>query len=374
MSSMGIQRSASFTRLPATAAPQRSGASSTPSTSSTSNTTPTAPSQRLQRQVQTSRTQTAQQLASPETAQAVSQAIETTPSATLQKNALHYASVIKDSPLTQGIVSTTQSAISGGARLHDGVENLGEMMDTAGVAEPLNDIVDALTEKFEMGETEIPTLEAAAFERLTGISTDTIGSLKEMVDTGKQALQVAKTAQCLNDAYQSYGTPEFSGKVQDLAKVSYATLGGESTVELHSKVSAFCEKCDLDSGKEVMSALAKFSTDDSFVATTQRTALSWASGSAVSGAMGQAVPLLSFGAAAIDTGMAAKTGYDWWQGKASGTELCKSSVTALGSVAGATVAPVIGPLAAATINYGISATSSAYTSVSNWWNGSGATA
>jgi hypothetical protein len=371
MGSPGIQRSNAFTSLPATATPQRSNslrsATAPPSASSTAS---TGPSQRAQRQVQASRAQTAQQLASPETAQAVSQAIEATPSSTLQENALHYASVIKDSPLTQGLVSTTQSAISTGAKLHDGVEAFGETLDAAGVAEPLGNVVDALTEKFNAGETEIPTLEAAAFERLTGISTESIGSLKEMVETGKQALQVAKTAQCLNDAYQSYGTAEFSGKVQELARVSYATLGGESTVELHSKVSAFCEKCDIDSGKEVMSALAKFSTDDSFIATTQRSALSWASGSGASSLMGQAVPVLSFGAAAIDTGMAAKTGYDWWQGKASGTELCKSSVTALGSVAGATVAPVIGPLAAAAINYGIDAAGSAYTSVSNWWNGS----
>ncbi len=370
---MGIQRSASFTSLPKTAAPQRSGSTRpATSTSSTPSTTPTGPSQRAQRQVQASRAQTTQQLASPETAQAVSQAIEATPSGTLQENALHYASVIKDSPLTQGVVSATQSAVSTGAKLHDGVETFGKALDTAGIAEPLGNVVESITEKFKAGETEITTAEARAFETLTGVSPDSLGSLKAMVDTGKKALQVAKTAQCLNGAYQSYGTPEFSGKAQELAKVSYATLGGDSTVELHGKVSAFCEKCDLDSGKEVMSALAKFSTDDSLVATTQRSALSWASGSGVSGVMGTAAPLLSFGAAAVDTGMAAKTGYDWWQGKATGTELCKSSVTALGSVAGATVAPVIGPLMASAINYGIDNAGSAYTSVSNWWKGSSA--
>ncbi len=367
MSSMGIQRSGSLTSLPGTPPAQQTRSSQAIRTAPP--TVTAGPSAQVQRQVQTSRAQTAQQLAGPETAQAVAQAIDATPAPTLQANALHYASVLQNSPLTQGLVTTTQTVVNTGAQLHDGVEKMSERMDAAGVAEPLSDIVDSLTEKFEMGETEIPTVEAAAFERLTGISTESIGSLKEMVETGKQALQVAKTAQCLNAAYQSYGTPEFSGKVQELASVSYATLGGESTVELHSKVSAFCEKCDLDSGKEMMSALAKFSTDDSFVATTQRSMLSWASGSGVSGAVGQAMPLLSFGAAAIDTGMAAKTGYDWWQGKASGTELCKSSITALGSVAGATVAPVVGPLAASALNYGIDAASSAYTSVSNWWYG-----
>lgn len=370
MSSMGIRGSQPLTTPPVL---QRSNSIRSAAPASSPSSAPaTGPSQRAQRQVQTSRLQTAQQLASPETAQAVSRAIETTPSGTLQENALHYASVIKDSPLTRGVVSATQSAVSTGAKLHDGVETVGKALDTVGIAEPLGNVVDSITEKFKAGETEISTAEARAFETLTGISPDSLGSLKEMIDTGKQALQVAKTAQCLKDAYQSYGTSEFSGKAQELAKVSYATLGGDSTVELHSKVSTFCQKCDLDSGKEVMSAMAKFGTDNSFVATTQRSALSWAAGSSASSLASKSVPILSYGAAAVDTCMAAKTGYDWWQGKATGTELCKSSVTALGSVAGATVAPVIGPMVASAINYGIDGASAAYTSVSNWWNGTAA--
>lgn len=385
MSSMGIQRSPqppipaqnvqrqNTQRLQSAPAPSR--------TTSTSPTQVSNPAHRLQQQQVQARSQQStqlHQLTSPETAQAVSQAIDQTAPTTLMQNARQCAQVLGDSRLTQGLVTTGKTAITTGAKLHDFSESVNDKLDDLGVAEPLGEVVESLTEKFKMGETEIPTAEAALFEQLTGISTDTMGSLKEMVETGQQALQVAKTAQCLNEAYQSYGTPEFGGKVEALAKASYVTLGGDSTIELTKKVSAFCEKCDVDSGKEVMSALAKFSTDDSLVATGQRSALSWMStatvGSGVTGYVGKAMPFLSYGALAIDTGMAAKTGYDWWQGKASSTELCKSTVTALGSAAGATVAPVIGPLAASAINYGIDGASSAYSAVSNWWYGSSATA
>ncbi|MBF2055152.1 MAG: hypothetical protein IGS03_17010 [Candidatus Sericytochromatia bacterium] len=371
MGSTGIQRTPS----PAPLAPSTAPARRAP-VAPTTPTAPTGPSQRLQQQVRQSSAQTQQQaqLSSQATLQQVQSQIDSTPASSLSQSARQCMQALGDHPLTQGLVSTGGTAIQTGAKLHD----LNQAFEDAEItlpngesvkpSEKLEEIMESLTEKFGMGETEIPTAEAQIFEYLTGVSTDTMGSIKDMMETGQQVMQVAKTAQCLRDAYNSYGTPEFGSKVEALTKNSYMTLGGKSTVELTEKVSAFCEKCDLDSGKEVMGALAKFSTDDSFVASTERSLLSWAtSGSSASGYIGKAVPFLSYGAAAIDTGLAAKTGYDWWQGKASGTDLAKSSITALGSVAGATIAPVVGPLAAAAINVGIDAVGSAYTAISNWW-------
>lgn len=370
MGSMGIQRTPAPAPLSPSSAPARVAPPAPPPA-------PTGPSQRLQQQVRQSSAQTQQQaqLSSPATLQQVQSQIDNSQPASLAQNARQCMQALGDHPLTQGLVSGGKTAIETGAKLHDlnaAFEEIEVTLpngETVKPSEKLEEIMESLSEKFEMGETEIPTAEMQIFEYLTGASAESMGSLKEMMDTGQQVLQAAKTAQCLREAYNSYGTPEFGGKVEALAKASYMTLGGKSTVELTEKVSAFCQKCDLDSGKEVMSALAKFSTDDSFVASTERSLLSWASaGSSASGYIGKAVPFLSYGAAAIDTGLAAKTGYDWWQGKASGTDLAKSSITALGSVAGATVAPVVGPLAATAINYSIDAVGSAYTAISNWWS------
>lgn len=373
MGSMGIQRTPSASQLSPATAPSRPAR-----TVASPPTAPSGPSQRLQQQVRQSNAQTQQQaqFSSPATLQQVQSQIDNSPPASLAQNARQCMQALGDHPLTQGLIANADYTVETMATIHDFNEVLEDIEitlpngESVKPSEKLEEVMEALTEKFAMGETEIPTAEAQIFEYLTGVSTDTMGSIKDMMETGQQVLQIAKTAQCLRNAYETYGTSEFTDAVEDLVKNSYMTLGGKSTVELTEKVSEFCQKCDLDSGKEVMSALAKFSTDDSFMASTERSLLSWASANpGISNYVGKAVPFLSYGAAAIDTGMAAKTGYDWWQGQASGTALAKSSITALGSVAGATVAPVVGPLAATTINAGIDLAGSIYTKVSDWWYG-----
>ncbi len=361
MSSMGVQRSVSTPQL------LNQGTQIKPTQRQTQVEAPkqTGQSGRLQQQVSSSRQQTQQQsqLSSPQQLRQVHGQIDQTPTQTLINNSKKCLQSVSDSQFAKKLVSGTKLGVETGAKLHD---LSGDIPKT----EELGEVLDSLTEKFELGENKISTVEAQLFEKLTGISTESMSSLKDVLATGQQVLQLAKTAQCLNEACQSYGTPEFSGKIESLAKNSYISLGGQSSLDLSEKVSSFCQSHDVDSGKEMLSALAKFSTDDSLMATTQRSLLSYmSSGSQVGGLVGKSVPFLSFGSALVDTGMAAKTGYDWWNGKATGTELCKSGVTVVGSVLGSTVAPVIGPLLATGVNLGISNAGSMYTSVSNWWSG-----
>lgn len=360
MSSMGVQRSLTPQPLnqPTSPRPLQGSPPVSPTQAS-------APSGRMQQQVQARQQQSQQHnaLSGQSALQHVQQSIQATPTQTLIQNSAACLRAISSSQLAQHLLSGGHSAVEMGAQVHD-------LTAKIPMTEELGEVMEALTEKFELGETEIPTAEAKLFEHLTGISTDSMSSLKQVLETGQQVLQVAKTAQCLNQAYQAYGTPDFSSKIAPLARESYVTLGGQTSLDLSEKVSDFCQKRDLDSGKEVVSALAKFSTDDSLIATAQRSTLSYLSaGSSVGGVLGKSIPFLNYGVAVIDTGLAAKSGYDWWNGKSSGTELCKSGVTAMGSVLGSTVAPVIGPLLATGVNYGISSGGSMYSQLSNWWSG-----
>lgn len=373
MGSMGLNHSLSRPQLSSSTAPRQGLTRSQSSPELTTN----KPLTQLQQQVYPSRVQAQfPSLSSESTLQKLHTQIESRSAHSLNHAARQCLLALGEHPLTQGLLTHLEKGIETGTRLYhvnEGLEALEITLPNGEKVKPsekLEEVMEALTQKFEWGETNIPTAEAEIFETLTGVSTESMGSLKEIIASGQQLLYLAKTAQCLRTAYTNYGTANFGEAVETLAKVSYQALGGKSSIELAEKVSAFCQKCDLDSGKELMTALAKFSTDENIIASAERSLLSWATvGVTAGGYLGQAVPFLSYGAAALDASLAAKNSYHWWQGQASGTELLKSSVTALGSISGATVAPVVGPLAATAINFSIDTVSSSYTAISNWWSG-----
>jgi hypothetical protein len=266
-----------------------------------------------------------------------------------------------------------------GAKVHDASEAIGEF--EIGGVKPMEHIgsgIEAITGDFEIGGTKLPSAEGALLEYATGLSPDSVKGAKDLLDGGLKVAQACKTASSLHQAYLSYGTDQFSGNLATASKSAFVTFGGKPTVELADKVGSFCSKLDLESAGEMAKAAKEFGSDDSLISGLGRTALTsvgtYALGETATHVVSSSIPFLSFGVAAMDSATALKKGYDWANGNGSGIDALKSTVTAIGSGTGATVAPIIGPLAATAINLGIDGVglaaqgvSSAYNFVSSWW-------
>ncbi len=340
--------------LPQVSVPQENPVSSTSS--------PT-----LDQQQRKLKTQQQRDLTSVQTQQDIEQTIDNGSPPHMMERAQQLGQVLGNHPLTQGLSTTTGYVVEKGSQLYDTqkkVEKLAGDHLPEDVTQTLESLVESLGEKVEISENfKLDTAETLILSRLTGVSGDNIGSAKQALGLAQQVLQTTKTLQCMKNAYDSYGTDQFQTRLGELAESGYETLGGKANQELAGKISKFCQTCDLDSGKEMMEALAKFSTDDSLIPTLERNTLSYLTkGNTLAGVVGKSVPFLSYGSAAIDTGIMLKTGYDWYNGKTSNTEMLKSTLTATGSILGATVAPVVGPLVTSGVNYGID-------TLSNWWYG-----
>ena len=217
----------------------------------------------------------------------------------------------------------------------------------------------------------------------SGFSAESVQMAGSALEWGATGLKAAQAGSSILAAYQKGEV--LSAETGTAIKQTYELMGGESTVEAACKIGEFCQNPTLDTGKEMLGALHELHEDDSLAAslthTAVRSAANYAVGSTATGYVAAVLPGLSYATAAIDSTVAAKKGYDWYQGNnVSGYEATQSLITAAGSVAGATVAPVVGPLIASGLNLTLDATaatygavSSAYSSVSNWWQGSGAT-
>ncbi|HEY9843946.1 MAG TPA: hypothetical protein V6D23_25975 [Candidatus Obscuribacterales bacterium] len=247
-----------------------------------------------------------------------------------------------------------QQMVTSGARLHDMADSASEF-EVRGVkpVEHLGELAEAVAES---------PLEGALFEAATGISGETVGSVSSAVEGVTTVLQACKTVSSLQQAYSSIGTAEFGEHAVEAATHTLVSLGAEPTMEVCSSVRAFCQDRSVDNAKEVLTAMAELSTDDSLASGITRSAICAAStatlGSTATDVLAQAAPGLSFGVAAIDTGLALKSGYDYYYGQnnVSGRDVVRSTITAIGSGTGATVAPVVGPLAATVLNTTIDVT------------------
>lgn len=350
----------------AAASPQRLGrsapsVSAVPSVASSSSAT-------VQQRVQRSQQQSAQ-VAQPGSPQMLQQGVQQIQGASSQALA---AQLAQDSPLLQA-TQLGQQLIARGAQVHD-LATAASEWEVKGVKplEQMGALAEAVGENISLGERTLPSAEGVLFQAVSGVAPETLSHAKGYVDTGLQVVQACKTAHSLQQAYLSYGTAEFGAQASTAATQTYVMLGGQSSLALGEKVSAFCQNVSYDGAKEVVAAAAEFSGDDSLVAGLQRSALSTASsyclGSTATSYVAQAVPVLSFGVAAMDAANAAQASYNWSQGTGSGKDALKSVITAIGSGTGATVAPVIGPLAASALNLGIDGASAAYDYVSSWWS------
>lgn len=344
---------------PPTISPQTQAPSGPRPTPSTTHTSPSGPSPGVQSRIRHSQSQTQQasQTTSAQTVQQGSQLIAQTSPSSVQ--AQHSGA----SPLLKATQLGSQLA-SCGAKVHDASEAMSEF-EIGGVKplEHVGNTVGAITDGH---------IEAQVLEYATGISPESVKGAKDMLETGQSIMQACKTVNSLQQAYLSYGTADFSGHLGTASKEAFVTCGGKPTLELASKVGSFCSSMSLDSASELAKAATEFSKDDSVITGLSKTALTTVGtsvlGSTASNVISSSVPLLSFGVAAYDTATAVQKQVDWYNGKCSGTEALKSTITAIGSGTGATIAPVIGPLAATAVNLGIDGVGLAVDGVSSAYN------
>ncbi|PKL77442.1 MAG: hypothetical protein CVV27_05425 [Candidatus Melainabacteria bacterium HGW-Melainabacteria-1] len=311
--------------------------------------TPTGSSPTVQARAEQSQSQTAT-VAQP-TSQAVqdhgSQLIGQSQPQQLTTRQQVASTVLRATQLGQQMVTT-------GAKLHDMVDSASEF-EARGVKplEKLGELTEAISEA---------PVEGALFEAVSGMSAETVGSASGALEGATTVLQACKTVHSLHQAYNSIGTADFGDRAVEAASQTFVTLGGEPTKELCSSISSFCQERSVDNAKEVLTAMAELSTDDSLVSGLTRSAICSAStatlGSGATDLLAQAAPGLSFGVAALDSGLALKSGYDYYYGQnnVTGRDVVRSTITAIGSGTGATVAPVVGPLAATVLNTSIDVT------------------
>lgn len=362
-----IQRSTPFT-------PQAPTVSSGPPQVQTPSTTaPTAPVSGPSTQVQ----QQAQQ------SQSQSQALgQTTSSSTVQSGQQQIA---QSSP--QGVSQSHQQA--SGVFSQTGLgQQIGTLIGHASTAhqtieegairgvkvgEQVDNMLEAVTGKgsIPLVTDEGRNVEGRLLSHVTGLSEEQAGTAKGVVDGVKKGLQAADTLKSIHTAYQSGSV---TGTETQTAVVStYKLLGGDKTIDAAQKITACCSAPSLDSAKEMAESLVKLHGDDSYASQLTHTVVSGGTslvlGSTATGYLASAVPILSFGTAAIDTSVAVKKVYDSISGQnnVSGLDATKSVITALGSGAGATVAPVVGPLVATGLNLGIDAGAWTYRTVSSWF-------
>lgn len=335
------------------------------------------PSTGMQQQIQTVRNQSYSQaqLTSPQMLQAAQTQVQQQSPASLQAQHTATTSVLNQTNLGQQLKQMSQvggRAIHIGAQIHDQVleGQIGEVKPF----EQIEEAMDAMSQPFEFGEREISTAESYLLETATGVTPETVATVKSVMDTGKKILQISRAVQSIADISNYQDTFDLGSKVMNASKDTFCALGGDSTIELGSKILDCCRKQDFDSTKEMMQALGKFVQDDSYVASAERSLIASAAtsvlGSSTTQVLGKGLPFLSYGAAVVDVGLLAKTSYDWYQGNASTLDLIKSSITAVGSSAGATVAPFLGPLAATALNYSVDGIASLGNKVWSWWSGS----
>ena len=212
------------------------------------------------------------------------------------------------------------------------------------------------------GGDVLSSLEESSVERqllsyTSGFSEDSIASFQGSLDT------FMKTAKTASDFQKWWNTPTDDPEINSirmaLANDSFVLMGGEKTANLASAISKCCTEGSMDSLKELSKATREFSSDESMVSSLSRSVLTSGLqatlGVTTSSVLQQSVPILSYGVAAYDSGVALSNVYSWSSGDTtvSGLETTKSVITALGSVGGSSIAPVIGPLLATGLNLGI---------------------
>ncbi len=349
------------TALPATSKPTTAPVRQAPTTTSTPTVSTPKPSTGMMTQVQKSQGQSDSQaqLTSPQTLDSAQQQLQQLTSASLQGTLDATATVLGETGLGQKLKQVGQmgaQAAKVSSQVHDVLET--EVMGVKPL-EQVEELMDAISsEPMSLGSLEIPTGESRMFEKLTGISAETVGTAKEYMEMGKQVLSYGKAANSVLEIGQYQDMSDLGCKVGTAVKDTYCALGGESTLELGSKIMECCQKQDFDSAKEMVGALGKFAEDDSYVASTQRSLIASAATSVLGGS---ATSLTSSGIGMLTGSLTplalAKDVYDlgstissYSEGKATGMQLTQSIVTAVGSGLGATVLPFVGPLAAAGVN------------------------
>lgn len=294
------------------------------------------------------------QLTSPQTLGDAQQQVQQAPPESLQGALDSTATVLGETGLGQKLKQVGQMGAQA-AKISSQVSDVLET-EVMGVKpmEQLEEMMEGIGDSLDVGGFEIPTGEALAFESLTGISAETVGTAKEYMDMGKQILAYGKAANSVLEIGEYQDMSDLGCKVGTAAKDTYCALGGDSTIELGSKIAECCQKQDFDSAKEMVTALGKFAKDDSYVASTERSLIASAAtsvlGSTATSVLGSGVPLLSLAPLAMDVANLGSTISSYSDGTATGMQLTQSIVTTIGSGLGATVLPFVGPLAASGVN------------------------
>lgn len=342
--------------LPVTSKPATAPVRQTPTPTGSSAPTAPKPSTSMMQQVQKSQGQSDNQaqLTSPQTLGDAQQQVQQAAPESLQGALASTQGVLEETGLGQKLKQAGQlgaQAAKVSSQVSDVLET--EVMGVKPM-EQAEDLMEAIGGSLEVGSFEIPTGEARMFESLTGISAETVGTAKEYVDMGKQLLAYGKAANSVIEIADYQDMSDLGCKVGTAVKDTYCALGGDSTIELGSKIVECCQKQDFDSAKEMVGALGKFVEDDSYVASAERSLIANAAtsvlGSTATSVLSSGVPLISLAPLAMDAYNLKSTYDSYSEGKASGIQLTQSIVTTIGSGLGATVLPFVGPLAASGVN------------------------
>lgn len=366
-----IQRSTPFTPQTSPQAPTVSGGPSQVRTPSSTTPTPpvSGPSTRVQHQAQQSQLQSQAlgQVSSPSVVQSAQQQISQRSPQGVSQSHQQASGVFGQTGLGQQV----GTLIGHASTAHQTIEDA-EIRGVK-VGEQVDNVLEAVTGKgsVPLVTDEGRNVEGRLLSHVTGLSEEHAETAKGVVDGVKKGLQAADTIKSIHTAYQS---GSLTGTESQTAVVNtYKMFGGDKTIDAAQKISACCSAPSLDSAKEMAESLVKLHGDDSYASQLTHTVVSGGTsmflGSTATGYLASAVPVLSFGTAAIDTGVAMKKVYDSYHGQnnVSGLDATKSVITALGSGAGATVAPVIGPLVATGLNVGIDAGVWTYNAISSWF-------
>lgn len=301
---------------------------------------------------------------SPRMSQRLSQGVSQTPSSQLEENHESLSGVLSQTKIGQTIKQISESEA-----LHMGIDissKVSDIMDTdvtiRGEEFSLGELMDSL------GEDEW-NVETAVLAEQLGLSEDTITGGAQALDL---FLKVSKASQSARDWFNTESdNPEINQKRLALAKDTFSALGGDKTLKLGEKLQDFYANPTQDTFKNVLKAAGDLQKDDGAISTLERSALRYGSqlvlGTTTTGLLARVTPGLSYASAAIDTGAAMNSFYNWYydQGDVSGMSVIQNSITAIGSGTGATIAPVVGPLIATGLNLAIDGVSSLY----SWWNG-----
>lgn len=192
-----------------------------------------------------------------------------------------------------------------------------------------------------------------------GVSTDVIGVIKKQLSVITEIKEAVSAAKDWWDTDSN--DPTIQEKREALAKEVFEVFGAKQPMELISKLGDLCEDPSIDNLSGVLKATKSLVSSTSSL----NTGLSLIGGGGsliggVSKVVSRSVPFLGYATTAIDGAIALKAGYDFLVNDGSGTDFLKKTITAVGSGFGSTIAPLIGPLAASTLNTGIDI-------ISSWW-------